>query len=134
MSDQGDSSTTQPEALELMMASLRADAADLDTFFEVLVDKLAGSLGERVSVGRASGLFRRERRPSKVTVSAGERSLEAEMSKGRIVCLVRHQVRGVVLKSEEVTLDQWLGVLARALSEEAERSAATRAALESLLA
>jgi hypothetical protein len=42
-------------------------------------------------------------------------------------------VRGVVLRSEEVEVDQWLAQLGRTLADEAERSAAARAALQALL-
>ncbi|MGH9102176.1 MAG: hypothetical protein ACRDYD_04210 [Acidimicrobiales bacterium] len=123
----------RPEALELMMASLRADAGDVGTFFQVLVSKLVEALGDRVAVERAGGLLHRDPSIKRVVVSLGDVQLEASRGAGSVSCLVRHAVRGVVLRSEEVGLDEWLVSLARGLAGEARRSAATRAALESLL-
>jgi hypothetical protein len=43
-------------------------------------------------------------------------------------------VRGIALKTERLTLEQWLLELARALSAEAQASAQARSALQRLLA
>jgi hypothetical protein len=122
-----------PGQLDLVAAALRADAADVATFFEVLVGKLAGSLGERVEVVSEKGLLHRAGKPRRVAVRLGDASFEAERDRDRVVCRVRHVVRGVVLRTDEVALDEWLGALARALVEEASKSASARAALEALL-
>ena len=42
-------------------------------------------------------------------------------------------VRGVVLKSEELSLDDWLGALARDLAEEAQTNERAQVALQELL-
>ena len=43
---------------DLLAASLRADAADLKTFMEVLATKLSDALPNMVRVEREGGLFR----------------------------------------------------------------------------
>lgn len=119
--------------LEMVTASLRADASDTDTFFSVLGAKLSSALGERVALKRGGGLLRRDDRVQQVSVSLGDQTFAARRDKGRVVCQVQHAVRGVVLRTEEMTFDAWLVALARQLAEEAKRSEATRVALESLL-
>jgi hypothetical protein len=121
--------------LELLTASLRADASDVDTFFEVFADKMTGALGNRVTVERGGGGLLRRGPTSvhRVLIGLGDRQLEATKDKDRVVCRVRHAVRGVVLRTEELAFDEWLLVLGKELAEEAKRSASTRAALQALL-
>lgn len=119
--------------LEMVTASLRADASDTDTFFSVLGAKLSSALGERVALKRGGGLLRRSDQIQEVSVSLGDQTFAARREKGALVCQVRHAVRGVVLRTEELNFDAWLVALARQLAAEAKRSEATRVALESLL-
>ncbi|HZD67200.1 MAG TPA: hypothetical protein VE152_13975, partial [Acidimicrobiales bacterium] len=60
--------TPDPVDLDLLSASLRADASDTETFFEVLSKKLVAALGERVSLEREGGLFRRDHRVREISV------------------------------------------------------------------
>ncbi|MBO0886503.1 MAG: hypothetical protein J2O38_03840 [Acidimicrobiales bacterium] len=119
--------------LEMVTASLRADASDTDTFFSVLGAKLSSALGERVALKRGGGLLRRSDKVEEVSVALGDQTFAARRDKGALVCQVRHAVRGVVLRTEELSFDAWLVALARQLAVEAKRSEATRVALESLL-
>ncbi|MGH9065527.1 MAG: hypothetical protein ACRD0L_16460 [Acidimicrobiales bacterium] len=123
----------EPLDLDLLTASLRADASDNDTFFEVLGAKLSSALGERVSLEREGGFRRKDHRVRAVVVDLGDNVMTATREKGRIACQARRSVRGIVLRTEELGFDEWLGRLAQALGEEAKRSATTRAALQSLL-
>lgn len=119
--------------VDVLSAALRADAADTDTFFQVLAAKLADALGERVRLERGGGRIRKDPRVKRVEVRLGDELLQAERDGGSVRCSVKREVRGIVLRTEQVALDQWLAALAAKLSEEAGRSAATRAALEGLL-
>jgi hypothetical protein len=134
----GDGSEITPAAeagvnLEMVTASLRADASDTDTFFSVLGAKLSSALGERVALKRGGGFLRRDDRVQEVSGTLGDQTFAARRDKGALVCQVRHAVRGVVLRTEELNFDAWLVALARQLAVEARRSEATRVALESLL-
>lgn len=122
-----------PLDLELLTASLRADTSDNDTFFEVLAAKLSSALGDRVALQRGGGLLKRNGPVRSISVDLGESVLTASKDKGRISCQARRSVRGIVLRTEELDFDQWLTTLAQTLAEEAKHSAATRAALQSLL-
>lgn len=117
----------------MVAASLRADATDTDTFFEVLASKLAAALGERVRLEQG-GRLKRGARIQGLSVEVGDLELSAERHRGAVRCQVRHSVRGIVLRSEDVEVDEWLRVLVAALVGEAERNDRTRAALGALLA
>ncbi|MGH9207671.1 MAG: hypothetical protein ACRD1G_14140 [Acidimicrobiales bacterium] len=119
--------------LELLSAALRADTADLDVFFEVLGTKLTGVLGDRVRIERQGGGLRRGHRLNVISVHLGDDRLELSGRKGVIVARIAHEVRGVVLRTEEVDLPEWLDRLVQDLEAESRRSASTRAALEALL-
>jgi hypothetical protein len=119
--------------LDMVAASLRADAADTDSFFEVLGMKLADALGERVTLEREGGLFRKEKKVNRIVVVLGDLAFEASRGKGSIQCDMRKRVRGIVLSSESLDLDTWLLRLATKLAQEADQSASARAALANLL-
>lgn len=119
--------------LDLLIAALRADGADNDTFFQVLAEKLSSALGERVVLSREGGLRRRDHPVRSISVDVGGNTLVATREKGRIACVARKTVRGIVLRTDQLEFDAWLAALAGALADEARSSATTRAALESLL-
>ena len=98
-----------------LSAAIRSDASDTDTFFRVLVSKLADSLGDRVQVKREGGLFKRDRDAVAVNVdlsSGAGMVLDATRKGSAINCTVSRPVRGIVVSSKEVTLPEWLDALA----------------------
>ena len=107
---------------ELLAASLRADARDLDVFFDALATKLAGTFPENTTVEREG--FRGRGRVRSVAVELGEHRYAIDRA---------GSVRGIVLKNEELPLDDWIGELSRDLAESAEQSERGRVALERLL-
>jgi hypothetical protein len=118
----------------MISASLRMDSGDVATFFPVLAKKLQDALGDRVKVTRAKGLLHKKDQPIQgIELDARDTSLRAVFEKGRLNCTAAHVVRGMVLKTDTVDLDEWLTRVAVALKEEAAHSAITRAALERLL-
>lgn len=123
----------QPLDIEMLAAALRADTSDLDVFFEIMARKLVDILGERVEVERTGGLLRKPKPVGAIRVVLGDDQLELTRSRGSVSCTVAHRVRGVVLRTQDVDLSQWVESLARHLDEESRRSASTRAALEALL-
>jgi hypothetical protein len=117
--------------LDLVASALRADAGDVDVFFDVLAGKLAGALPEQVEVRRGGFLSRG--RPQAVTVGLGDARYEVERDGRRVVCRKRTIVRGIALKSEELDLGAWIDALSADLVDEAARSERARAALQELL-
>jgi hypothetical protein len=120
--------------LDLLAASLRADASDLDTFVESLAAKLEAALPPgRVRVERRrAGLFG-GKRVQAIALEAGGRRLELSVRDGGLETRCSRVSGGIVLKSEPLEVEAWLGSLGEALGEEARRSEATRQALERLL-
>jgi hypothetical protein len=120
-------------------AALRHDATDLATYARVLVSMLDDALpGESVTVTRSRGLADRMRGRegpiSEVVVRLGERVLSLTASRDRPLAEVRHEVRGVTLSREPVSLDRWLELLARELVVQAESDAKAAHALRRLVA
>jgi hypothetical protein len=125
----------QPLDLDLLAASLRADTSDVDMFFEVLGGKLADILGDRIEIERSKTRFHKDRPVERIAVDfdpVGPR-LEVKREKSGLSCHVRRMVRGIVISDTEVDVATWTTTLVACLSDEAKRSAATRAALENLL-
>jgi hypothetical protein len=119
---------------ELLAASLRASSSDLNTFVEVLAHKLETALPGRVGVERrAAGLFSRQKRVARIELALGDSRYVAVMQGGALETRCAKAVRGVVLKTEVLTLDAWLEALVRDLATEAEASEQSRLALERLL-
>lgn len=124
--------------VELIAASLRADAADVDTYARVLTATLGDALPAgmvRVERDRSLGdrLAGRPGRVVAVTVSGRDRELVLrETGRGVTTSIVR-AVRGVVIARDEVDLDAWLTALAAEVSTAARSSAASRTALERFL-
>lgn len=119
---------------ELLAASLRASSSNLETFVEVLADKLDQALPGRVAVERRPvRRFSKEKRVARIELSLGDNRYSAVAQNGALETRCAKAVRGVVLKSETLPLDEWLAALVRDLAGEAEASEQSRLALEQLL-
>jgi hypothetical protein len=116
---------------ELLAASLRADARDLNSFFEALATKLSASLPESTNVDREG--FRGRGRVKSISVDLGAHRYGLESNSAGVICLRASAVRGIVLKSEELSIDEWIDSLSRDLAEGAEQSDRGRLALDRLL-
>jgi hypothetical protein len=123
--------------LDLLSASIRADAADTDSFFRVLASKLEDALGDRVHIKLEGGLFKRDRAAVGITVDLATGAgvvLEATRKGSAVECMVNRPVRGIVVSSKPVSLPEWIDSLTRALADEARHSAQTWKALHGMLA
>jgi len=116
---------------DVLAASLRADARDLDTFFEVLAAKLSASFPESTNVAREG--FRGRGRVKSISVDLGEQRYGLERDSGGVTCRRARAVRGIVVKNEELSIDDWIDSLSHDLADAAEQSERGRLALERLL-
>ena len=130
-------SSADPSGFDMVAAQVRADAADTDTFFRVLVAKMHDALGDRVTVRRAGGLLKRDHPVTGISMDlthGGEGTLlTAERDRGDVTCKVVRRVRGIALSTKEVSMAEWIEQLVAALEEEAKRSEQTWRALHGLL-
>ncbi len=119
---------------EVLASSLRADAGDLKAFMEALATKLEGALPSQTTVTRrGGGLFSGSKRVDRIMVDLGDYRYELQSSGSRVQPSRSKAVRGIVLKTEQIPLDEWIDELSRQLTAEAQRSEQARLALERLL-
>ena len=119
--------------LDLLAASFRADAADVDAFVESLAVKLEQAMPSQVRVYRWRGGFRRPKRVQRIVLDAGDARLELRLAGRAIETSASRLSGGIVLKTDRLTVDEWISALSEAVAAEAQRSATTRQALERLL-
>jgi hypothetical protein len=122
-----------PVDIDLLAASLRADAGDLGAFVESLAAKLEDAIPGKVRVDRRrSGGWRGPKLVHVINVDLGDQRLTLRC--GRSIETSRAKLSaGIVLKNEELDTDAWLAALGAALAAEARRSETTRQALQRLL-
>jgi hypothetical protein len=119
--------------IEMVTASLRADAGDLRSFVEALAVKLEDAVPGGVRVERRrEGMFG-PKLVRKISLDAGDQRLELTATGGGVETRWARLSGGIVLKSETLDTDAWLTVLAEALAVQARRSDTTRRALDRLL-
>jgi hypothetical protein len=118
--------------LDLLAASLRADANDSAAFLEALAARLEGALPGQVEVQRAGRLFG-GKHVRRIDVRLGDSHYELEGDHGVLVGRRRSVVRGIALKSEELGVDAWIEALSADLLALAQSSERGRLALERLL-
>jgi flagellar hook-associated protein FlgK len=120
--------------IDLLLASLRADAADLHTFLQVLAVKLEDALPGHVQVQRHGGLFSHDKSVTRIALDLGEHQYSIGSDHhGQLHAQRQRIVRGIVLKTEDLSVDDWIRELVTELGQKAETSSQERAALERLL-
>ena len=125
---------SEPLRMEMFAASLRADSTDVKAFLEALAAKLEGSLPNQTVVTRHSGLFSREHPVKEITVTLGEYQYRISRERqGPLLAQRAHMVRGIVLRNEEIPVEQWIVEVAEALAQLAAYNAQARAALSRFL-
>jgi len=119
---------------DLVAASLRADTTDLNAFVEALAVKLEGALPDSVSVDRkGAGLLSREKRVRRISIGMDEARYDLERAGDSIQTSRCNEVRGIVIKSERLGLDEWIDALSRELTSRAQQSERSMLALQRLL-
>ncbi|MFL5627406.1 MAG: hypothetical protein ACJ788_17660 [Ktedonobacteraceae bacterium] len=124
----------RPLQMEILAASLRADTTDLKAFLEALAVKLEGSLPNQTTVTRHSSIFSREHPVKEINVTLGDYQYRISRERqGPIITQRAKVVRGIVLKTDQIPLEQWIEELAAALAEVAASNSQARIALERFL-
>jgi hypothetical protein len=119
--------------IDLIAASFRADTADVGTFVEALAVKLEQAVPGAVKVERVRERMFGAKFVRRIAVDLGDQRLDLRRSGAAIETSASRLSGGIVLKSEPVDIEAWLGALGQALATEASRSQTTRQALERLL-
>lgn len=122
------------DSFDLDAAGLRADGRDLGTHVEVLGAKLEEALPAQTTVmRRRKGLFSGEKRVEQIEVRLGEGHYALAFDGHEVAARRAVEVRGVVIRREQLDLDAWISALAAELREQAAGSAQAREALERLV-
>lgn len=117
--------------IELLAASLRADAADSQSLLEALGVKLADGLPHLVKVQRRG--FRGRGPIAEITVDLGTQRLRVAVDGARLAASVGSVSGGIVIKTRQIGIDEWIEELAAGLAKVAERDARTGQAITNLL-
>lgn len=124
--------------LEVLATSLRRDSDDLSLYAGFLLNTLSTVLPpDMVEIDRKAGLFGRARSDApvlRVAVRFADRrfTLRRAAVGAAAVAQVAHESGGVVLRTENVAMDEWSRQLASALASYAQRHAAAAQALQRL--
>ncbi|MGO8947894.1 MAG: hypothetical protein ACLQUY_09565 [Ktedonobacterales bacterium] len=116
---------------EVLAASLRSANSDMPTWFALLGSKLAGALPERVQLHR-NGLFSNGA-INRIEIDLGALRMALRLEHGHPVAERAHVVRGIALKTEQLSLDVWIISLCQALAALAAASAREQTAIQLLL-
>jgi hypothetical protein len=119
--------------LSFAVSTLQANSTDTRIMLKLLVQQLAEVLGERISIDRAGGRFRKSDEIKSVNIVLGNDTLSANVEGASVRCSIGHASGGIRIRSEEVGMDQWLTRLLTTLSSEAAHSEQTRIALEHIV-
>ena len=95
----------------------RGLAGDREMFLSLLVQTLQPALGERLRVQRG-GWLRRDGPIRRLEIDLDAQRFALEVGKGGALATTRQRiVRGIALKTEEVSVEAWLQSLAAALAD-----------------
>ena len=132
---------TEPDdapSLEVVTAALRMDSVDVAIYARVLTQSLSEALPpDYVTVERERSMSdRMHGRPgeiSKVEVTLDDQVMTLTVKNGRPTAQICRAVRGIVLSTKTVPIQQWAAELASALMSHAESNAQAAEALRRLV-
>ena len=116
--------------VDVLAAALRMDHQESRDLLEFLAQKLAQSLPQNTTVTRGGGLFSREHPVKEILVRFDDYHYQITREQhGSLTAKTLKLVRGIVLKTTEIPLDQWTEEVAQKLVQLAQCNAQTRQAL-----
>lgn len=116
--------------VDVLAAALRLDHQEAKDLLEFLAQKLEQALPQSTTVTRKGGLFSKARPVQEIVVRFHDYHYQiTREQQGAVTARVLKVVRGVVLKTTEISVDQWTDEIAQQLSQMAQQSAQTRQAL-----
>jgi hypothetical protein len=125
---------TEPFDLDLAAAGLRADTRDLPALINALGAWLEDAVPGMAEVQRKrAGLLDSRKNVSRIRVRLREDIYVLERDGAGASARRGREVRGITLKTEEMTVPEWLSSLAGALVSQAQVSEASATALRDLM-
>jgi hypothetical protein len=133
IADVWNGSAVTSSEFDLVAAELRAGQADLSAYVEALAVKLEGALPSQTVVERERNLLRGSKRVRRIETVVHDRRYILVRRGDGLDTRCAHVVRNVVLKSDDLQLEEWVERLAQDLVAHAEASERGMDALERLL-
>ncbi len=121
-----------PVALEAIIGKLQGHGDDLPAFLEGLANRLGAALPDSVEVEKRGGLFSKAH-VAKVQARLADYQYTVELDGKHLKARRVHTVRGIALKSQELTLAELIDALAAELYELAQQGEAAKGALHRFL-
>ncbi len=126
-----DNDYEQALQVDVLACSLQMDKSESGDLLEFLAAKLSSALPEETEITRGGWFLSASKPVTELSIKLGDQGFQIVREKrGAITARQMKIVRGVVLKTEEVPVDQWVQNLAAALANLAEKNSRTRAALQ----
>ena len=120
--------------LDVLAASLRADKAEAAQLLETLSKILLAAVPEHTKIERGGWMLSKERPVTEVTVIFEDNEYQIVRGKhGAFSGRVRKSVRGVVLKTSDISLDECIKNILKELESLAANNAQARSALNKLV-
>ena len=119
---------------DLFAATLKEGLQESQDLLEFLALKFEGPLSHLMTVRRKGGMFAKTHPVEDITLRFDERHFQIlREPRGFFVPKILKEVRGVVLKSTQVDIEDWLAQLAQELARQASLSESSRRALSRFL-
>lgn len=97
----------------LEAANIRYEVGNQKAYLEALVTHLQSSLPGMVTISRSISLFQKNRLIKEIVVALGDQEFRLFYSKtSGIQTYIGNRVRGVILKTETISFQEWLQKLA----------------------
>ena len=115
--------------IDILAAALRMDKHESSELVESLATRLQAMLPDATTVERGGWMLSSDRPVKKLLVRFDDVHLALAKDKARVTATILKIVRGVVLKTSEVSLDDWIKTLAIELSKASANSSEMKSAL-----
>jgi hypothetical protein len=119
--------------LDMAISTLQSNGSDLRIMLKVLVSQLGDVLGNRIVVEHGGGRFRKSDEIKSVKITLDNDTLQADVDGSTVRCTIGHASGCIRIRSEQVSMEAWLGRLLTILHAEASHSEQTRLALEHIV-
>ncbi len=123
-----------PSEFDLSAAWLRRAQGDFQAFIAAFGARMDGALPGRVTLERKrNGFFSTQSHVARVMIETEANIFTLSLVQNRLVAMRTKSVRGVVLKSEEMTVPAWLAALDAEIKALAEHAGSAQTVLHDFL-
>lgn len=115
---------------DVVTATLQEGLKESQDLLDFLALKFEGPLSRLMTVRRKGGVFAKKHTVQEITLRFDDRQFQITRDpRGFVTTRILKEVRGVILKTNAVDVDEWIRQLSLELTHQAERSEALRTAL-----